>query len=369
ENIVIQNCQMKDGHGGVTVGSEITGGVRNVFAENCRMDSPQLNCALRLKNNAMRGGTLENIHMRKVQIGQVSDAVVSIDFNYEEGAAGKFMPTVRNISVRDVAAKKSNYALYLRGFEKALITDLRLEDCTFDNVARASVYEYAQDVTLEKVRINGATPLRIALAGDSTVTEGSGWGAGFRAQCLAQVECLNFARNGRSSRSFIGEGHWQKVLAQHPAYVLIQFGHNDQPGKGKERETEAATTYKEFLRRYVDDARGAGAKPVLVTSLARRNFKDGRIAADVLDNYAKAAREVAAEKKVPLIDLNMLSIALLNQLGEEKAAVFDAKGKDGSPDHTHLSRKGSAAFGKIVASELVKVEPELSTLFKLDISH
>ncbi|MBO0720180.1 MAG: GDSL family lipase, partial [Blastocatellia bacterium] len=130
------------------------------------------------------------------------------------------------------------------------------------------------------------------------------------------------------------------------------------------RETEAATTYKEFLRRYVDDARGAGARPVLVTSLARRNFKDGRIAADVLDNYAKAAREVAAEKKAPLIDLNMLSIALLNQLGEEKAAEFDAKNKDGSPDHTHLSRKGSAAFGKIVSSELVKVAPELGSLFK-----
>ncbi len=364
ENIIIQNCEMKDGHGGVTIGSEISGSVRNVFAENCRMDSPHLERALRLKTNAVRGGTLENIHMRNVTIGQVSDAVVSIDFTYEEGAAGEFMPTVRNVSVRDVTSKQSNYALYLRGFEKAPITNVRLENCSFYNVARASVYEYAHDVALNNVRINGVTPLRIALAGDSTVTEGSGWGIGFREQCRAQVEALNLARNGRSSRSFIAEGHWQKVLAQKPSYVLIQFGHNDQPGKGPERETDAATTYNEFLRRYVDEARAINAKPILVSSLARRNFKDGVIAADVLTNYATAAREVAAEKNVPLIDLSAISIALLNQAGAAKAAEFDVKNADGSPDRTHLSRKGSATFGKIVAAELVKVAPELSTLFQ-----
>lgn len=364
ENVIIQNCDMKDGHGGVTIGSEISGSVRNVFAENCRMDSPHLERALRLKTNAVRGGTLENIHMRNVQIGQVSDSIVSVDFTYEEGAAGEFMPTVRNVSVRDVKSAKSNYALYLRGFEKAPITDIRVENCSFDNVARSSVYEYAHDVRLNNVRINGAVPTRIVLAGDSTVTEGSGWGVGFREQCRAQVECINLARNGRSSRSFIAEGHWQNVLAQRPAYVLIQFGHNDQPGKGPERETDAKTTYKDFLRRYIDEARAAGAKPILVTSLARRNFKDSQIAADVLTSYAAAARQVAAEKTVPLIDLSVLSIDLLNKLGPTASAEFDAKNQDGSPDRTHLSRKGSATFGKLVATELMKVVPELSPMFR-----
>ncbi len=267
ENVVIQNCEMKDGHGGVTIGSEISGSVRNVFAENCRMDSPHLDRALRLKTNAVRGGTLENIHMRNVQIGQVSEAIVSVDFTYEEGEAGKFMPTVRNISVRDVTSQKSNYALYLRGFERAPITDIRLENCTFDNVARASVYEYAHNIALSNTRINGATPVRLALVGDSTVTEGSGWGVGFRERLTATVECLNQARNGRSSRSYIAEGHWTRALAQNAAYILIQFGHNDQPGKGPERETVAGTTYKDFLRRYVDEARAAKAKPILVTSV------------------------------------------------------------------------------------------------------
>lgn len=364
ENVVIQNCEMKDGHGGVTIGSEISGSVRNVFAENCRMDSPHLERALRLKTNAVRGGVLENIHMRNVQIGQVSDAIVSVDFTYEEGAAGSFMPTVRNVSVRDVKSTKSNYALYLRGFEKAPITDIRLENCTFDNVARSSVYEYAHGVSLKAVKINGATPTRIALVGDSTVTEGSGWGIGFREQFRAQVECINLARNGRSSRSYLAEGYWKKVLDEKPLYVLIQFGHNDQPGKGPERETDAQTTYKDFLRRYVDEARAIGAKPILVTSLARRNFKDGQIAADILTSYSAAARQVAAEKQVNLIDLSVLSIEMLNKIGPAAAAEFDVKNQDGSPDRTHLSRKGSATFGKIVATELVKILPEFSQMLR-----
>ena len=92
ENIIIRNCEMRDGHGGVTIGSEISGGVRNVFAEQCQMDSPHLDRALRLKNNAMRGGVLEHIYMRDVTVGQVADAVLSVDFIYEEGATGTFTP-------------------------------------------------------------------------------------------------------------------------------------------------------------------------------------------------------------------------------------------------------------------------------------
>ncbi|MBI1763698.1 MAG: hypothetical protein HYR56_19910 [Acidobacteria bacterium] len=362
ENVIIQGCEMKDGHGGVTIGSEISGSVRNVFAENCKMDSPHLDRALRLKTNAVRGGTLENIHMRNVQIGQVSDAIVSVDFTYEEGEKGTFMPAVRNVSVREVTSQKSNFALYLRGFEKAPITDIRLENCTFENVARASVYEYAHDVRLSNVKINGAKPVRIALVGDSTVTEGSGWGVGFRERLSATVECMNQARNGRSSRSYIAEGHWQCALAQHGDYVLIQFGHNDQPGKGPERETVAGTTYKDFLRRYVDEARAANAKPVLVTSLARRNFNaEGKVADDILATYAEACRQVAAEKNAPLLDLHARSIELLNHLGKAGTAEFDVKKEDGTPDTTHLSRKGSAVFGKMVADELVKVVPELQS--------
>ncbi|HEY2914106.1 MAG TPA: glycoside hydrolase family 28 protein [Candidatus Angelobacter sp.] len=155
ENIVIQGCHMKDGHGGVTIGSEISGGVRNVFAENCRMDSPRLDTAVRIKNNAMRGGLLENIHVRNIEVGEVAQAGLSIDFFYEEGEAGKFTPVVRNVDIRNLTTKKAQYALYLRGFKNAPIGDVRLMDCILQGVEKPSVVENVRGLQLSNVRING----------------------------------------------------------------------------------------------------------------------------------------------------------------------------------------------------------------------
>jgi polygalacturonase len=155
ENIIVRDCQMKDGHGGVTIGSEISGGARNIFAERCRMDSPQLQRALRFKNNAMRGGTIEHVFMRDVTLGEVSEAVVSADFFYEEGDKGGFTPVLRDVEVRNVTGKKSKYALYLRGYPRSPITDLRLIDCTLDGVAQPDLLEAVRDLVLTNVRING----------------------------------------------------------------------------------------------------------------------------------------------------------------------------------------------------------------------
>jgi polygalacturonase len=155
ENLIIRNCRMKDGHGGVTIGSEISGGVRNVFAERCTMDSPQLDRALRFKNNAMRGGTIEHVYMRDVTVGQVADSVLSVDFYYEEGDKGPFTPVVRHVEMKNVTSKKSPYALYLRGFANAPISDVRLIGCRFDGVAKGNVLENVQGLTYTDVRING----------------------------------------------------------------------------------------------------------------------------------------------------------------------------------------------------------------------
>jgi polygalacturonase len=155
ENIVVRNCQMRDGHGGVTIGSEISGGVRNVFAEDCVMDSPNLDRALRLKNNAARGGTLEHIYMRNVTVGQVAAAVLEIDFLYEEGAKGAFNPIARDVELRNVKSSKSPYGIYVRGIDKGTIDDIRIIDCTFDNVAKGNVIEHVGRVTFTNTRING----------------------------------------------------------------------------------------------------------------------------------------------------------------------------------------------------------------------
>jgi polygalacturonase len=156
ENVIVRDCVMKDGHGGVTIGSEISGGARNIFVEGCRMDSPQLDRALRFKSNSQRGGVIERVYMRNVTVGQVKEAIVSIDFNYEEGDTGDFPPLVRNIEVRNVTSSKSQYALYLRGFPRAVIHDVRLTDCTFQNVAKPDVLENVKDVVLRNVKVNGS---------------------------------------------------------------------------------------------------------------------------------------------------------------------------------------------------------------------
>jgi polygalacturonase len=155
ENVIIRDCRMRDGHGGVTIGSEISGSVRGVYAERCNMDSPNLDRALRLKTNAMRGGVLEHIYMRDVTVGQVADAVVHVDFTYEEGAAGRFMPTVRDIEVLRVKSTKGRQALMLRGFEKAPISNVRVIDCDFDGIEKPDVLEHVNGLVRTNVRVNG----------------------------------------------------------------------------------------------------------------------------------------------------------------------------------------------------------------------
>jgi len=155
ENIVVRNCTMKDGHGGVVIGSEMTGGVRNVFAEDCRMDSPNLDRALRIKTNAVRGGVVENVFFRNVTIGQVKESILMINYYYEEGDKGSFLPTVRNVVMENVVSSRSEYGVWIKGFPNAQPSDIILRDCTFGNVEKGNLIENAKSVMFTNVRING----------------------------------------------------------------------------------------------------------------------------------------------------------------------------------------------------------------------
>lgn len=198
-------------------------------------------------------------------------------------------------------------------------------------------------------------PVRIVLVGDSTVNDEGGWGTGFRASLPPGAEVVNLARNGRSSKSFRDEGLWARALAATPDYVLIQFGHNDVPGKGPERETDAATTYRENLARYVEEARAIGAKPMLATSIVRRNFTaGGRIVRDSLIPYVAEVRKLAAGQNIPLLDLYSLTLQHAEALGPEGCAAIDARDKDGKRDHTHLGPQGRMEIGAIAAREFLK---------------
>src|SRR5829696_3384211 len=155
ENIIVRGCTMKDGHGGITVGSEISGGVRNVFGENCQMDSPNLDHALRVKNNASRGGLLENFYFRNITIGQVDHAIITIDFNYEEGKKGNFTPVMRNFVAENIKSGKSRYAMDAQGFENAPIVGIQIKNSTFENVAKGIMTANLKNTNIENVRVNG----------------------------------------------------------------------------------------------------------------------------------------------------------------------------------------------------------------------
>jgi polygalacturonase len=155
ENVVIQNCRMKDGHGGVVIGSEMTGGVRNIFAENCIMNGPNLDQAIRIKTNSVRGGFVENIYIRNVSIGEVREAVLKINFYYEEADAGDYMPSVGNINMDNVTCAKSEYALYIRGYESSPIKNVHIINCIFEDIEKNSIIENVEDLVLENVIING----------------------------------------------------------------------------------------------------------------------------------------------------------------------------------------------------------------------
>jgi lysophospholipase L1-like esterase len=243
---------------------------------------------------------------------------------------------------------------------------------------------------------------KIILVGDSTTQVGSGWGGAFCAEHVTSfVACINLARGGRGTFDYRAEGSWDLALAemrtpgfQH-IYVLIQFGHNDQPGKPG-RSTDLATEYPANLRRYVAEARAAGAIPILVTPLTRRSFRNGSLQDD-LAPWAEAVIKVAQETGTPLLDLHASSVAAVQAMGARAAidlaetppppevlaaaetgttiaapktasALTPASTEtldtpQGHPkivfDYTHLGPTGARFFAAQVAAGLAKIVPEL----------
>ncbi len=199
--------------------------------------------------------------------------------------------------------------------------------------------------------------IRIILVGDSTMAVNNGWGPGFCDIVIPQVSCVNMAKNGRSSSSYRAEGSWAKVMDKlsdnfkfQTTYVLIQFGHNDQPGKPG-RSTDLATEFPVNLKRYVQEVKAAGARPVLITSLTRRRFTSGILEND-LAPWAEATKKVAAEQGVPVLDLNGESFAAVQKMGPAEAntlameppppAIAEAAARGDSPE---MPKKKAASGG------------------------
>ena len=224
-----------------------------------------------------------------------------------------------------------------------------------------------------------AKPVRFILVGDSTMAKTIGYGNAFCERVAVADTCLNLARAGRSSASFRREGRWDEVegllrgsAAYRATYVLIQFGHNDQPGKPG-HSTDLATEFPANIARYAREARALGAVPVLVTPLTRRTFVGGQ-----LDNnlrpWADAVLKVARQEHVSVLDLNADSHAAVQAMGQDEAdtlAVAPRPAGWGGPaapartafDRTHLGSKGAAYFARMVERELTNALPDLAAEF------
>jgi lysophospholipase L1-like esterase len=233
-----------------------------------------------------------------------------------------------------------------------------------------------------------ARPARFILVGDSTMASNSGYGEAFCARVHRANTCINLAKGGRSSGSFRAEGRWDEVegllrgrAAYGVTYVLIQFGHNDQPGKPG-RSTDLKTEFPANIARYAQEVKALGGVPVLVTPLTRRSFKDG-VLQNNLTPWADVTRATAAAQGAPLLDLNADSYAAVQAMGPDAADTFAVEPppakKDATAlatakvevagaaksafDYTHLGPKGAAYFANMVVDEMKTAVPEAAHLF------
>ena len=214
-----------------------------------------------------------------------------------------------------------------------------------------------------------ARPVTIWLAGDSTMAAKrpekrpeTGWGEALAAHFRhGTVRVANHAQNGRSTRTFIAEGRWQAIVDSLRAgdYVVIQFGHNDESPQKVDRYTPPAD-FRRNLARFVADARAPGATPVLFTPVSRRSFDSTGTARETHAEYAPLVREVARESAAPLVDMDRLSLALLDAYGPERSrALFLQLPPGASPnypqgvaDNTHFSPAGAALMARIAVEGL-----------------
>jgi polygalacturonase len=137
------------------MGSEISGNVRNVFAEDCIMDSPNLDRIIRIKTNSLRGGIIENIFVRNINVGTVRRAILYVDYNYEEGDAGEFTPVVRNVHLENITSQKSERVIFIDAYERSPLSGLVISNCNFQGVEKENAINFVENFRIDNVYVNG----------------------------------------------------------------------------------------------------------------------------------------------------------------------------------------------------------------------
>ena len=212
----------------------------------------------------------------------------------------------------------------------------------------------------------GEQKTTVYMAGDSTMSikevkdyPETGWGEPFAHFFNDSIEVRNLARNGRSTRTFIEEGLWQKITddLKPGDFVIIQFGHNDEVPSKTDRYTTPGD-YKANLTRFIQDTRKRGAEPILMSPITRRYFNDSGLIKHT-HPYAPLSIEVARETGVEFIDMDATTREYFQAMGDEDSAVrFFHIPPDTQPngirDNTHLNRLGAREVAQLVLAELKK---------------
>lgn len=406
ENVVVRDCDMGSCHSLLGVGSELSGGVRNVWMTRCTVSDTY--AMLRIKTGPRRGGFVENVwmdHCRGSRMIQVFSIVT--DYCAQWGAFPDFelrRTRIRNINVSDCEAELAGWGLQLKADRLSPTAGIRVRNVRIERV----VHQLTDIRNCSEVSIDGLSlapeptdpvSARLFFAGDSTLDDGGqslggkgrypyqSWGTTLRQSMREGCDVVNYAKSGASTKSFLGSGVWKNMMmvVRPGDFVAIQFGHNDQKRSTefylKERWADPKGLFRENVRRMVGDVREMGAIPILLSPICRGTFDaEGKRLIDprhepdgvCLGSYREAMCELAKELDCDYVDMNGLTRELMERIGRNESMKFFVvstgfkKGKDGEPskDTTHPCEAGAEAFARLFIQDVTARDLPVAKLFE-----
>ena len=403
ENIVVRDCNILAGHVLLGIGSEISGGVRNVYMTDCNAPNKVMRMFY-VKTNHRRGAFVENIYMERCTAGH-ADRVMEIDpevlYQWKDlvPTYERSITRIDGLHMKECSVKSAKAIYELDGCEELPARNVSLANI---NVSYVSDFigkiEHVENVSIDNVTPSDSTT--VFMIGDSTMAnkpldkenQERGWGQLLPTHMQGAIKIDNHAVNGRSSLSFINEGRWDKVLSKLKKgdYVIIQFGHNDEKINRPDRYTEPGGSFDANLRRFVNETLDKGATPILMNSIVRRNFpadaegfekdgydymkynNEGPILVDTHGAYLESPKNVARETGVTFIDMNAITHELVQGLGtldSRELFMWIPAGKyefcpEGKTDNTHLNIKGATVVSRLAATALADAVPALAPYIK-----
>ena len=408
ENVVVRDCDLVNCHSLLGIGSELSGGVRNVWMTRCTVEDTY--SMLRIKTGPRRGGFVENVFMDHCR-GRRMARVFNIFTRYT-AQWGRFpdfelrRTKIRNINISDCEAALASVGLELHGDRLMPPSGIRVRNVRIGRVVNSlSDIRECLDVDIAGLSLlpGGERPTdikpRLFFAGDSTLDDNGqslagtlrdsyrSWGTALQEFMAAGCTVKNYAKSGASTKSFLKSGQWRTMIrdVKPGDYVAIQFGHNDQKRSSdfylNERWCDPKGLFRENVRDMVKHVRDVGATPILLSPICRGTFdKEGKRLVDTthasddvcLGSYRDAMKELSAELDCDYVDMNGLTRELMERVGRDEAMKFFVistglvLGKDGEPskDVTHPVQAGAEAFARLFLDDVLRRGLSVAEMFE-----